>query len=570
MDYTRFDRVRRSATPLQLDVVEAFARGRLSRREFMKRATVVGLGMGSISAIIAACDAAPAGSAAAPSGSVGASASGGTASGSPATAGGSIRVAVQRPAATLDPIAMQDLAAYGLIAQCFEFLCALDPATSDIGPGLASEWSPNADNSVWTFKLRTGVKWQDGSDLTADDVVATMDRLAKAGNAGLGGVIAEGSTKAVDPATVEFTLLGANGNFPYLVSVFNAQSVITPAAYVTGTTLDGLPNGTGPWKLDSYDQATGAKFSRSDTWWGGTTPLDTVEFTFFDEPGPMVTAYQGDQIDAINQFDVNSGQILFDDPNFNALKAQTTNHRQIWMRADTGQFTDKRVRQAVALTLDREAMVQQLFKGQGQVANDHVIFSLYNYFDPSVPQRTRNIEMAKQLLSDAGATGLKATLRAAVLQEVPDLAVLIQSNAKEAGIELTPAIEELGTFYGAQWCPGEPADPPCSGAAELGIVDYGHRGSPDVFLNAAFRTKGDWNSSQYSSPEFDAAFSDFQKAIGVDAQKAAAKTIETIMNDDVPAAIAYTYDFLSGFSKKFQGVYSSALGQMFFESASKV
>ena len=281
-----------------------------------------------------------------------------------------------------------------------------------------------------------------------------MDRLAEAGNAGLGGVIEKGSTKAVDPTTVEFTLLGANGNFPYLVSVFNAQSLITPAAYATGTTLDGMPDGTGPWKLDSYDQSTGAKYSRSDTWWGGTTPLDTVEFTFFDEPGPMVTAYQGDQIDAINQFDVNSGAILFDDPNFNALRAQTTNHRQIWMRCDTGQFTDKRVRQALALSLDREAMVQQLFKGQGQVANDHVIFSLYPYFDPSVPQRTRDVEKAKQLLADAGATGLKATLHAAVLQEVPDLAVLIQSNAKEAGIELTPAVEELGTFYGAQWCPG--------------------------------------------------------------------------------------------------------------------
>ena len=485
MDFKSLDRVRRSTTPLQLDVVESFARGRLSRREFIKRGTVVGLSLASISAIIAACDTTPSGSAAAPTAS-GPAASGGAASGSPAATGGTIRVAVQRPAATLDPIAMQDLAAYGLLAQSFEFLAALDPASSDIGPGLATEWTPNDDNSVWTFKLRTGVKWQNGADFTADDVVATMDRLAEAGNAGLGGVIEKGSTKAVDPGTVEFTLLGANGNFPYLVSVFNAQSLITPASYATGTTLDGQPDGTGPWKLDSYDQATGAKYSRSDTWWGGTTPLDTVEFTFFDEPGPMVTAYQGDQIDAINQFDVNSGQILFDDPNFNALKAQTTNHRQIWMRCDTGQFTDKRVRQALAYSLDRDAMVQQLFKGQGQVANDHVIFSLYNYFDPSVPQRKRDVEKAKQLLADAGATGLKATLHAPVLQEVPDLAVLIQSNAKEAGIDLTPATEELGTFYGAQWCPAEPKDPPCSGAAELGIVDYGHRGSPDVFLNAAF------------------------------------------------------------------------------------
>ena len=152
---------------------------------------------------------------------------------------------------------------------------------------------------------------------------------------------------------MEFTLLGPNGNFPYLVSVFNAQSVITPEDYVTGSTLDGLKNGTGAFKLDTYDLATGAKFVRNDTWWGGKTPLDGIEFIFFTDTGPMVTAYQGGQVDAIVQFDVNSGAALFDDPNFTALKAKTTNHRQIWMRCDTGQFKDKRVRQALALTLDQ-------------------------------------------------------------------------------------------------------------------------------------------------------------------------------------------------------------------------
>ena len=110
-------------------------------------------------------------------------------------------------------------------------------------------------------------------------------------------------------------------------------------------------------------------------------------------------------------------------------------------------------------------MIQQLFQGRGIVANDHVIFSLYPYFDPSVPQRTRDVEMAKQLLAEANATGLTATLHVAELQEIPDLAVLIQSQAAEAGITLTPAVESLDTFYGAQWCPPEPATPPCSGAA---------------------------------------------------------------------------------------------------------
>jgi peptide/nickel transport system substrate-binding protein len=215
-------------------------------------------------------------------------------------------------------------------------------------------------------------------------------------------------------------------------------------------------------------------------------------------------------------------------------------------------------------------MIQQLFKGKADIGNDHVIAPIYPYFDDSVPQRTRDIEKAKSLLSAAGTPTINATLHAGQLLEIPDLAVLIQSNAKEAGFNLEVAVESLDTFYGAQWCPAEPKDPPCSGAAELGIVDYGHRATPDVYLNAALKTNGIWNSSQYASKEFDAAFAEFQAAIGVEAQKAACNKIETILNEDVPIALPYFYNYLAGSSKKYQGIYSSALGQMFFSKASQV
>jgi peptide/nickel transport system substrate-binding protein len=239
------------------------------------------------------------------------------------------------------------------------------------------------------------------------------------------------------------------------------------------------------------------------------------------------------------------------------------------MRTDKGQFKDKRVRQALALTFDRQALIQQLFKGKAELGNDHVIWQGYPYFDPSVPQRTPDIAKAKQLLSDAGTPTITADLHCGQLLEIPDLATLLKSQAAQAGINLNVAVESLDTFYGAQWCPAKPADPPCSGASELGIVDYGHRATPDVYLNAALKSKGIWNASQYSSPEFDAAFKAFQTAIGVDAQKAACTKIETILVEDTPIGLPYFYNYLAGNSKQFTGVYSSALGQMFFSAASK-
>lgn len=571
MDYSQLDKVRRTTTPLQLDTVEAFARGRLTRREFIQRATVVGLSMASISMVIAACGGGTA-SAGASGGAASAPAGSAAASG-PAKVGGTIRVACQRPAGPLDPVAMIDLASYGITAQSFEFLCTLAPNATDIAPGLALSWTPNDTNSVWTFKLREGVKWHDGTDFTSADVVATMERLVAAGNSGIKGVLEKGSAVATDATTVTMNLASANGNFPYLVSVFNAQSLITPEKYVAGTTLDKVPAGTGAWKIveGSYDIASGVKFARNDAWWGGKTPLDGTEFTFFDDTASMVTAYQGGQIDALVQFDVLSGAPLFTDANFTVVDTPTTNHRQIWMHTDSGQFADKRIRQALALTLDRPQLIQQLFKGKGVPANDHVIWQFYPYFSDTVAQRAANIDQAKQLLSDAGVSDFKATLQYGRLNEIPDLAVLVQSMAAPAGMTITPAGQDNGPFYDAQWCnTTKPTDPPCQGNAELGIVDYGHRASPDVFLNSAYKTHGVWNASHYSNPAFDAAFKEFQSAVGVDAQKAACAKIEQISNDEVPVIIPYFYNYLSGNSKKFTGVFTCALGQMFLSAASAV
>jgi peptide/nickel transport system substrate-binding protein len=138
MDYSGLDKVRRSTTPLQLDTVESFARGRLSRREFIKSGTIVGLSMASISAVIAACGGTttPSASGAAPSAAASAGAS--AAPPSAAVTGGTIRCAVQRPV-SVDPVAMQDLGGYGITAQSFEFHSTQqtigDPG--GLAPGLA-------------------------------------------------------------------------------------------------------------------------------------------------------------------------------------------------------------------------------------------------------------------------------------------------------------------------------------------------------------------------------------------------------------------------------------------------
>ena len=572
MDYQKLDQAKRAARNTHdLELIEAYQHGQITRRNFVKRGAILGLSAPFLGTVIAAC-----GGSDDTSGDGGSGDDGGTATTAGATttseattqAGGTIRFASQRPAGPLDPVQMQDLGSYGTIAQMQEFLVGLAP-DGNIGPMLATSWEPNDDGSVWTFNLREGVMFQGGEAFTSAAVAASMDRLATAENAGLANVISVGAVDTSDPLKAVFELEGPNGNFPFLVSLFNAQSVITPVDYETGTTLDGRPDGTGAWTLETFNPATGARFVRNPDWWGGQTPLDAVQISYFDDVGSQVTAVQGGEADAIVQFQVIGGDALFEDPNFQVLGIQAATHREIWMKTTTGQFADKRVRQALCLTFNRQQMVDTLYRGRADVANDHVIAPFLPFFDETQEQRPFDPEAAKALLAEAGAEGMTATLHCAELQEIPQLAAIIQQNAIAAGMNLNIEVEGLDTFYGAQWCPAD-GDPPCSGAPELGIVDYGHRPTPDVYLNAALSSGGVWNSSNYQNPEYDAAVKAYEAAVGVDEQKVACGVIQRILTDDAPIGLPYFYNYLAGHSKSFANVQVSALGQPMLQRATTV
>ena len=184
-----------------------------------------------------------------------------------------------------------------MLAQTGEFLAFDNNLALQLKPMLATSWKPNADGSVWTFKLRQGVKFHNGAPITADDVVYTIQQLADPKNASnalstFTGVLKPAGVEKVDASTVAFHLEAPNGNFPYLVSSDNYNAIIVPK----GTDFAKWQKtfiGTGPFKLKSYTQNVGASFVANPDYWGGAPHLDGTAFNFYTAQQPQILALQG-------------------------------------------------------------------------------------------------------------------------------------------------------------------------------------------------------------------------------------------------------------------------------------
>ena len=539
------DILRRQSGPLENHVIDEFLAGRLDRRGLFRHGTRVGLAAPLLAAILGL-----------PS----------PAARAQGKAGTTIRVAQQVPSGIVEPVTVANTGGLILLQQTGEFLVR-DLPDLTLRPMLALSWTPNEAGDVWTFKLRPGVKFHDGSTLKADDVVATMDRLANPKNgsnalSAFRGVLSLGGTKKVDDLTVEFHLDAPNGNFPYYVSSGNYNAIILPANYAGDfqTTF----NGTGPFRIEKFTPNVGASFVRNPDYWGGPVLPARTEFTFFNDLQPQILALQGDQVDIIVQISVQGGQGVMNDPDVKILKLRSSSHREVHMKTDAGKFADKRVRQAIALSLDRPGLVAGLFRGNAEIGNDSPIAPVYPSADPTVPQRKKDLDRARALLAEAGVPqGFEATFTTMRVQEMPDFAVLIQNACASIGIKLNLKIEDQAAYYGS-------AKPGTSDwlDSEMGMTDYGHRGIPNVLLAAPLVSTGSWNAARFKNPTYDKLVADYVAATDLGIQRSAAGKIGNLLLDETPVIFAYFYSHLTATGSKVSGIETTAISQLFLQNAS--
>ncbi len=463
---------------------------------------------------------------------------------------------VTTPASELDPVQAFDFGTYAIVAQTLEYLTTIGP-TGAVVPSLATDWA-TADARTWTFRLREGVTFHDGRPLQAADVVASLQRAV---DVGFGPTDAT-EISAVDDLTVSIVLADPLLDLPVLLSNQSPQVAITPRDFTGGDVLIG----TGPYELAFYAPGANAEFVRNDSWWGGGSGPERIDFLFYDSTSEMRTALEAGAIDGtqtLATFDVERIQA---DPDIVVRSVPSANHRQMWMRVDTGPFADVRVRQALALSIDREQIVRTIYGGRAVVSNDQAV-PVSSEFAAPIPLRPRDIELARALLTEAGfADGLAVTLDVGDLAEIPDLAELIRAQAAEAGFDLTVVVHPNADFYSGPWCPMNASF--CdTESSTLGIVDYGHRPLRAFYFDRNLRSTGDWNPSHHAEPAYDALWDAYAGAATEAAAVEALDELQRYVHDNLPIIIPVYFDVVFAHRSDISGVTMSPLGQFDFTQA---
>ena len=252
---------------------------------------------------------------------------------------------------------------------------------------------------------------------------------------------------------------------------------------------------------------------------------------------------------------------MLESPDATVSSISTAQHRQVYFDTASAPFNDKRVRQAVALTLNRQVFIDGLVAGYGTVGNDHPIWSLFPMYNPDSPaQRDEDLATAQSLLEAAGVGGgFSAPLDTLVFAEVEDLAQLIQASATQIGIDLTVGVYDSGTYYNDYWL---------AAAGSMGIVNYGHRGVPNVYMAAPLLSDGTWNASHWVNETYDDLYAQFASAPDLDTQRQISGEMQTLLNDEVPFIVPYFVDHISITQPNFGGMAVTGMGHVDLSNAS--
>ena len=445
----------------------AFASGRIDRRSFMASMLAAGV---TIPAAMGMADAARAAT---------------------PNKGGRFRLGMAHGSTTdsLDPATYENGMTTHMAFTYGNNLVEVAPDGS-VRPELAEEFEARDGGRVWAFKLRPGVTFHDGKDLTPEDVLATfahhMGEESKSAAKGL--LTSVTDVRAEGNDTVVFELDAPNADFPFVITDYHL--IILPSRDGAVDPTAGI--GTGPYRMTGFEPGVRFTGTRNpDYFKDGAAHFDEVEILSIIDVTARQNALLNGEVEAADRLDPKTLALLERAPQLRVVEQTGYLHYTFPMRLDTPPFGDFDLRMALKLAVDKRELVDKILLGRGALGNDHPISPTVPYHAAALPQRDYDPDQAAFHYRRSGHEGpIRLSASDAAFSGAVDAAQLVQASAKAAGIDIEIVREPRDGYWSNVW-----------NKKGWCACYWGGRPTCDWMFSAAYVEGTEWNDTAWRNTE---------------------------------------------------------------------
>lgn len=443
-----------------------------------------------------------------------------------ATGTGVLQAAIAGEPDQLDPHKTSSYFSFQVLENIYDTLVMTDE-NLEMVPALAESWELSDDQLEWTFTLREGVEFHDGTPFTSADVVYSYERILDEELANAWKLSAIESIEAPDDLTVVIRVAQPTPNLLSSLGGFKGLAIVQQANVESGE-ITTNPIGTGPFSIDRYTQGDSIGLVSNESYWGGAPEIAGVNFRFISEGNTAVTALKSGEIDWTDSIPTQQvAQLETDGVNLGIVPS--TDYWYLAMNQANEPYNDARVRQAIAFAIDRDAIAQVAGYGTADV-NQLAIPEQSFWATPYDTYRT-DLDQAQQLLDEAGVDGF--TMDLLVTSDYPETvtaAQIIADNLSQIGVDVSIRQPDFATWLDEQ----------NNGNFDMLMMGWLGNIDPDDFYYAQHHTDGASNAQGYSNPEVDRLLDEGRVETDDEARKALYAEAATMIADD--ASYVYLYN----------------------------
>ena len=392
-------------------------------------------------------------------------------------------------------------------------------------PELATEWSANADATEWTFNLRKGVKFHDGSDFDAEDVKYSLMRVKdpEIGSPAKKAMSSVTDIEVVDSHTVKMKLNTSFADFPLLLTDYRLRMIPNGS----GDTIGKTGIGTGPFKVEKFDAEGTTILKANADYWEGAPGLSEVHVIAIPDGQARVQALLTGQIDMNRYVPFNQKKIFDGNSKFNVSVIPTGNWRGMVMRTDTAPFDNPKVRKAVRIAVDRQELVDLVMGGAATVSCDTPVAPSDQYrMEKKCPQQSAT---AKKLLKEAGyPDGIAMTIHVSTKEPTwPTIAEVLQQQLAKANIKVDIQMTPSKSYWNETWM-----------KKPVAMTRWNERPA-DSALHEIYHSGAKWNESYFKNPAFDQNLADARGELNFKKRKAAYINAQKTLFEESGTLIPY-------------------------------